>query len=155
MKIVRNNVDLKDSILNHTKTYHITCENCDSELEVTDEDIEIGKLGMGYVKCPCCGENTYADEISDACILTKENLHFPQHYMDCKNAISLSDKDIDKCVKKLIEQFDPTDKNDWCRFTGTGDTMVFVFKFDEDREYNIYVCQNYYETYLPFLKNNS
>lgn len=28
--------------------------------------------------------------------------------------------------------------------------MVFVFKLDEDEEYDVYVCKNYYETFVPF-----
>ena len=32
--------------------------------------------------------------------------------------------------------------------------MVFVFKFGEDAGYEVYVCKNYYETFIPFKKNN-
>lgn len=138
-----------------SNTYKIICENCGSELEVEDGDIEIGTYGMGYVVCPCCGEETYSDELADYFPLTKNNLEFPVHYSSSKNAVSIDNDRINKWVKECIEKFDINDENDWCRFTGSGDTMVFVFKFDEDKEYCVYVCKNYYETIIPFNKNNS
>ena len=136
------------------KTYKITCEHCDSELEVEDDDIQVGVYGMGYVVCPCCGEETYSDELADYFPLTKDNLEFPVHYSSFNKAVSIDDNTINKWVKECIEKFDPNDENDWVRYTGSGDTMVFVFKFDGDKEYDVYVCKNYYETFIPFNKNN-
>ena len=136
------------------KTYKITCENCDSELEVEDDDIQVGVYGMGYVVCPCCGEETYADELADYFPLNKDNVKFPTHYFSYNKAISVDDDTINKWVKECIEKFDSNDEHDWCRFTGRGDTMVFVFKFGEDARYDVYVCKNYYETFIPFDKNN-
>ena len=34
--------------------------------------------------------------------------------------------------------------------TGTGDTHVFVFKYDGDEEYFVYVGKGGYETQVPF-----
>lgn len=46
--IVLNN---KHNHVKHTeskpKTYKITCEHCNSELEVEDDDIQVGAYGMG------------------------------------------------------------------------------------------------------------
>ena len=137
------------------KTYKITCENCDSELEVEDDDIQVGTHGMGYVVCPCCGEETYADELADYFQLTKDNVEFPTHYYSFSDGVHIDDDTVNKWVKECIEEFDPNDENDWCRFTGSGDTMVFVSKLDEDEEYDVYVCKNYYETFIPFNENNS
>lgn len=136
------------------KTYKITCEHCGSELEVEDDDIQVGTYGAGYVVCPCCGEETYADELADYFPLTKDNVEFPTHYYSFNNGVHIDDDTINKWVKECIEKFDPNDENDWCRFTESGNTMVFVFKLDEDEEYDVYVCKNYYETFIPFNKNN-
>lgn len=136
------------------KTYKITCEHCDSELVVEDDDIQVGAYGAGYVVCPCCGEETYADELADYFPLTKDNVEFPTHYYSFNNGVHIDDDTINKWVKKCIEKFDPNDENDWCRFTGSGNTMVFVSKLDEDEEYDVYVRKNYYETFIPFNKNN-
>lgn len=137
------------------KTYKITCEHCDSELEVEDDDIQVGAYGMGCVVCPCCGEETYADELADYFPLTKDNVEFPTHYCSFNDGVHIDDDTINKLVKECIEKFDPNDENDWCRFTGSGNAMVFVFKLDEDEEYDVYVCKNYYETFVPFNENNS
>lgn len=152
MKILKDNCSKEEP---KPEVYHITCEQCGSELEVTNDDISVGKYGMGYVKCPCCGEETYSDELADYFPLTKDNLEFPLHYDSSSDGIHIDDDRINKWVRECIENFYTNDKNDWCRFTGSGDTMVFVFKFDEDEEYNVYVCKNYYETFLPFDKNNA
>ena len=136
------------------KTYKITCEHCNSELEVEDDDIQVGVYGMGYVVCPCCGEETYADELADYFQLTKDNVEFPTHYYSFNKAVNIDDDTINKLVKECIERFDPNDENDWVRYIGSGDTMVFVFKFGEDAGYDVYVCKNYYETFIPFNKNN-
>ena len=137
------------------KTYKITCENCESELEVEDDDIKVGTYGMGYVVCPCCGEKTYPDEFADRFPLTKDNLRFPIHYSSYNKAIRVDDDTINKWVKECIDRFDPNDENDWLRYAGSRDTMVFVFKFDKDKEYDVYVCKNYYETFIPFNENDS
>ena len=137
------------------KVYHITCEQCGSKLEITDDDISVGMYGMGYVVCPCCGEKTYPDEFADRFPLTKDNLRFPIHYSSFNKAISVDDDTINKWVKECIDRFDPNDENDWVRYAGSRDTMVFVFKFDENKEYDVYVCKNYYETFVPFNENNS
>ena len=137
------------------KTYKITCEHCNSELEVEDDDIQVGTYGMGYVVCPCCGEETYSDELADYFPLTKDNVEFPTHYSSSNKAISVDDDTINKWVKECIEKFDPNDENDWVRCIGSGDTMVFVFKFDGDGVYQIYICKKYYETFIPINENNS
>ena len=129
------------------KTYKITCEHCNSELEVEDDDIQVGAYGMGYVVCPCCGEETYADELADYFSLTKENVEFPTHYYSFNKAVNIDDDTINKLVKECIERFDPNDENDYVRCIGSGNTMVFVFKMVD--EYEIYVCKNYQETSLP------
>ena len=149
----------KHNHVKHTKskpkTYKITCEHCNSELEVEDDDIQVGAYGMGYVVCPCCGEETYADELADYFPLTKDNVEFPTHYYSFNKAVNIDDDTINKLVKECIERFDHNDENDWVRYIGSGDTMVFVFKFSEDAGYNVYVCKNYYETFIPFNENNS
>lgn len=155
MIVLKNKYNHVAQESNKPKTYEITCENCESELEVEDDDIKVGTYGMGYVVCPCCGENTYPDEFANRLSLTKDNLRFPVHYSSSKKAINVDDDTINKWVRECIEKFDPNDENDWLRYAGSGDTMVFVLKFEDDGDYQIYVCKNYYETFVPFDENNS
>ena len=147
---------LKNKFNEEKETLKLFCEHCGSELEVEDDDIQVGTHGMGYVVCPCCGEETYSDELADYFPLTKDNVEFPTHYYSFNKAVNIDDDTINKLVKECIERFDANDENDWVRYTGSGDTMVFVFKlFEGDKEYDVYVCKNYYETFIPFNKNNN
>lgn len=153
MKVLKDNFCVEEN-KDKLKTYHIICENCNSELEVTDDDISVGTYGMGYVVCPCCDEKTYPDEFADRFPLTKDNLVFPLHYSSSSNGVPIDDDTINKWVRECIDKFDENDENDWVRFVGSGDTMVIVFKMAGDEEYDIYVCKNYYETFIPFDENN-
>ena len=126
----------------------VTCDNCGSDYEIEYDDTYIGALGCRYVKCPCCG---YENMIDDGIQLTKDNLKFPDHYFSFANGVKVSDEAVDKYVKECIEALrNSTDKNFYATQTGTGDTHVFVFKYDGDEEYVVYVGKGGYETNVPF-----
>ena len=148
-----NNIEVKEENI-AMFPLKIKCSECDSELEITEEDTHIGWMGARFITCPCCGEESMVDEL-DGITLTKDNVEFPTHYYSFNKAVNIDDDTINKWVKECIERFDPNDENDWVRYIGSGDTMVFVFKFDEDTGYNVYVCKNCYETFIPINENNS
>ena len=52
--------------------------------------------------------------------------------------------DLRQQIEYLEEHID-----EYLWFTGTGDSKVFVQKFDGDNEYSITVCKNYYEVEIP------
>ena len=145
---------LKNKFNEEKETLKLFCEHCGSELEVEDDDVEYGSYGVGFVTCPCCGERT--DLADKELELSVENLRYPIHYYNFEGGVDVSDEEIDAWVKECIKKFDPDNENDCVRYIGigSGNTMVFVFKFSEDAGYNVYVCKNYYETFIPFNKNN-
>ena len=59
----------------------IKCSECDSELEIAEEDTHIGWMGARFITCPCCGEEAMIDEL-DGITLTKDNLEFPHFAME-------------------------------------------------------------------------
>lgn len=147
MKIIKDNYKKEDN----KKEYNVVCEYCNSELFIEDSDITVGDYGMGRIICPCCGNETYPEELSDFVTLTKDNIKFPIHYAKfgkSNGCVKLSDEAIDKEVRRLLQTFDDNDDNDWFRYWASGDTIIFVMKLVGDGEYNIYVCKNYYETFL-------
>lgn len=147
MEIIKNNYCSRRPI-GITSRWNVVCNNCESEFIADKEDTYIGALGCRYVKCPCCGEE---NDLDDGIILTTENLSFPKHYFSFKNAVKLSDNDVDRYVKECIEALrNSKDKNFYATHTGTGDTHVFVFKYDGDEEYVVYVGKGGYETNVPF-----
>lgn len=152
MKIIKNNYNKTHSVFNAKHTSHSWrrfCDNCNSEFLVDEEDTYIGALGCRYVRCPCCGwEDNVLD---DGITLTSENLSFPTHYFSFKDGVKLTNKVVDEYVKECIEALrNSTNKNFYATHTGTGDTHVFVFKYDGDEEYYVYVGKGGYETQVPF-----
>lgn len=126
----------------------MTCDSCDSEFEIDYEDTYIGALGCRHVKCPCCGcENMIDDGIQ----LTKDSLRFPTHYFHFGDGVKLSNEETDKYVRECIEALrNSKNKDFYATHSGTGDTHVFVFKYDGDEEYLVYVGKGGYETNVPF-----
>ena len=51
-------------------------------------------------------------------------------------------------VKDCIEKLEK-DKEESVFFHMAGNTAIFVFRFEDDNEYNVYVCKNYQETFIP------
>ena len=147
MEIIKNNYCSRHPI-GFTSRWNVVCDNCESELVVDREDTYIGELGCRYVKCPCCGVEI---SIDDGITLTSENLSFPRHYHSFKDGVKQSNDRVDEYVKECIEALrNSKDKNFYATHTGTGDTHVFVFKYDGDEEYVVYVGKGGYETNVPF-----
>ena len=125
-----------------------TCDNCGSDYEIEYDDTYIGALGCRYVKCPCCGHENMMD---DGIQLTKDNLKFPDHYFSFANGVKISDEAVDRDVKRCIEALrNSKDKRFYATRAGTGDTHIFVFRYDGDEEYFVYVGKGGYETNVPF-----
>jgi len=138
-------------VINSTKvipTYpkQITCEKCGAELEYEKSDITTRDYGTACIICPECDEKIFLyDEEEDCKTLTIDNLEFPNDYIHYgTDATPLTDKEINKYVKDCLIQL-KQDEEDYgvFRFTGTGDTIVFVVKFED--EYQVFVCKNYHE----------
>ena len=88
------------------------------------------------------------NKLDEGIDLNKDNLQFPIHYYSFENGKEVNDEEINKWVKQGIEYLEEhIDEYLW--FTGTGDSKVFVQKFDGDNEYSITVCKNYYEIEIP------
>ena len=137
MKIIKN-------LCVNNNTKRVTCYNCKSELEITNDDLEVGKYGLKYFVCPCCGECSYIEEDEDSITLTEDNLNFPQHYDNFKKE-NVSDDMINKLVKKSIEQLKYEQVGNYVT-RETGNVFVGVFKHEDG--YDIVVTKNYYETHI-------
>lgn len=148
MRIIENNYRSNNPVPTKENKWFMVCERCWSVLEIEARDTYIGALGCRYVKCPCCGEEIVLD---DGITLTSENLSFPRHYFSFKDGVILTNKEVDKYVRECIEALrNSKDKNFYATHTGTGNTHVFVFKYDGDEEYFVYVGKGGYETCVPF-----
>lgn len=115
-----------------------TCPHCNYTISYTEDEIErVENDGIG-IMCPNC----------DEAIVTKhiEPFTFPDTFYYCgtsEDAVCLSDDEVQKyvnIVKRKLQQECQVGEH---IFTGSGDTMVFGFKFEDEDV--IIVAKNYWE----------
>lgn len=150
-----NKVEVKEEN-NITYPLKINCSECDSELEITEEDTHIGWMGARFINCPCCGNEAMIDEL-DGITLTTENLEFPVHFIrttkGLRHVIEVSSDDIIKEIKKGITYF-REHKDEYYWYTSRGDLFLIIFRYSGDEEYFVMVTKDFYETYIPFEKED-
>lgn len=149
MKVIKNN---NEKEVKSKFPMKVICEHCESEIELEENDAEVGTYGLYFFTCPCCCGLSEADDGID---LTSENLDFPKHYYHFGNGAHISDKEIDAYVKECINSLrNSTDKNFYHTCTGSGDTIVHVRRYDDDENFVIDVCRNYYEVEIPYTEED-
>ncbi len=134
-------------VLNKVKENYpkkIECE-CGAELEYDKEDMHIGALGYYHITCPVCEEEILLDE-EEVIELNENNLRFPTNYFDYKNGNEI--EKVDLWVRECIIHLKNNPNKNYV-FTGSGNTMVFVLKYSEGKEYYVHVSKREYETYVP------
>lgn len=113
------------------------CDRCGKPLP--DEKRE-GALGCYWITCPHCNEDNLVEDGEE---LTPDNVEFPLHFFGSKNAVRMSDEQINKWVRECLGRLDV--ENDYT-YTGSGDTFVAAFKTDEESSAaTVFVCRDYYE----------
>ena len=78
---------------------------------------------------------------------------YDQDFRNCEDAVRLSNDEVQKLIDEVVKDLEDiirSNSENNSTFRGTGDTMVFGFSFDEDRDgkldsMNIFVCRNYEE----------
>lgn len=114
-----------------------TCPHCNYTVSYTEDEVErVANDGEGFM-CPNCDEPIVVKQI--------EPFTFPDtfYYFGGEDAVLLDDNRVQKLVdvvkRKLQEELKVGDYT----FTGTGDTKVFGFKFEDEDE--IIVAKNYWK----------
>lgn len=109
MKVLENRYnakEVKEEKIPVVLTIH--CNECDSELEITENDTHIGWLGARFITCPCCGEESMVDEL-EGITLTKDNLEFPVHFnrttKGLRHVVEVHSDEIINGIKKAITYF--------------------------------------------------
>lgn len=157
MKVLKNNYNKVSAHISeiNIEPYPriIECDECGSELEYEKSDMEVGVYGAMHVKCPLCGYDNMLDGNECDITLTKDNIEFPIHFHHTSKETGAVDtcnnKFVKECIRKGIDYF-RENKDEFVHYTGTGNTIVYIFRYDDDEEYNVVVTDNYYETYIPF-----
>lgn len=155
MKVLRDNTnEIKEEKIPEVLKIH--CNECGSELEITENDTHIGWLGARFITCPCCGEESMVDELNGI-TLTKDNLKFPVHFnrttKGLRHVVETKSDEIIKEIKRAITYF-RENKDDWNWYTSYGDLFVNIYRYDGDEEYFVLVTKDFYETHIPFEKED-
>ena len=114
-----------------------TCPHCQYTISYIEDEIDrVDNDGFGII-CPNCNEPIVLEHI--------EPFTFPDtfyHFGTREGAVCLSDKGVQHYVdivkRKLQQELEVGEYT----FAGTGDTMVFGFKFEDEDE--IIVAKNYW-----------
>ena len=161
MKILKDNYTQSniDEIVENTKPYprKIVCEHCGSELQYEESDLRIGFLGCAYLDCPLCGGDNMLEENENTIALTKNNIEFPIHFHHTSKETGAvnccNNESVKKAIERAIEYF-RKNKNEFYWFTASGNLYVGVCRYDGDESYEVVVTNNYYETYIPFERED-
>lgn len=115
-----------------------TCPHCNYTISYTEDEVErISNNAMG-VLCPQCKEAIETEHIEP---FTFPNTFF--YFGANKGSVHLNDKEVQSYVDIVKRKLQQELKVGDYTFTGTGDTMVFGFKFEDEDV--IYVAKNYWE----------
>lgn len=114
-----------------------TCPHCQYTIAYTEDEIErVNNESMGVI-CPHCKGVIETEHI--------EPFTFPKtfsHFGEGKDVRHLTDEEVQSYVDNVKRKLEQELKVDEYTFTGTGDTIVFGFKLeDEDK---IIVAKNYW-----------
>lgn len=154
MKILKDNS--KNRKVEEQKTIKVTCSECDSELEITKEDTHIGCEGARFITCPCCSEESIVDEM-EGITLTKDNIEFPIHFSrttkGMRHVVEASSDEIIKQIQEGITYFRNC-KNTFCWYSCYKDLFVMIFRYSGDDAYFVVVTKDFYETHIPFEKED-
>ena len=115
-----------------------TCPNCQYTISYTEDEVDrVDEDSLGII-CPNCNESIVLEHI--------EPFTFPDtfyHFGTSEGAVCLSDDEVQQYVNVVKCKLQQECQVGEYTFTGSGDTMVFGFKFeDEDK---IIVAKNYWE----------
>lgn len=114
-----------------------TCPHCNCTLSYMEDEVErVDNEGMG-VLCPNCEEPIVTEHIK---LFT-----FPDtfYHFGTNETSKLTNEETQHYVDIVKHKLQQECKVGEYAFTGTGDTMVFGFKFEDEDE--IIVAKNYWE----------
>lgn len=118
----------------------IVCDHCGAELEYDRDDEFVGLWGLKCVTCPECNEDCF---ISDHRV-EPPNWKTTFDHTNSNSAVAIDDEEIqeyiDKCYARLTS--DEWKSGDHY-LTGSGDTMIFGVKYED--EIRVFVTRDYYE----------
>ena len=151
MRVLINNYNKENKIMDSEYPKKIRCEHCDSVLAYDKSDIRIGQLGLAFIDCPLCDSEICFEDEEEGLRLTKDNIEFPTHFFKprVENISNISSSKIEACIKEGVEHLRKYGE-DFAWYAESSNTHITVFKMDGDEGYWVIVAPNFYSTHIPF-----
>lgn len=138
MKIIRSKVAVPKE-----EPKRCICEECESELEYTKDDTHIGWLGVEYVTCPVCGEETMVGEERERPPMWPATFH----HVSSANADEMPVDTITGMVDAVVNTLTDSDELPDFAARACGNAMVWGWKYSDGID--IYVTQDYWTDTIP------
>lgn len=143
MRIIEKNYQDKE------QEYEITCPHCKSKLAYKFDDVISDSFNDNWIYCPVCNKEI---SIYDSETPTIETIQYPRDFFSYANGASIKDEKITEWIRECISYLD---KNSDYAFVGSGDTMVFAYKSDEEpTSATVIVAKKYQETDVKISPKN-
>lgn len=113
-------------IENKMEEIETTCPHCQSRFAYKNSDIQDYEW-ESYLRCPCCDNLIHLQTETDD-LPTVDKVQYPKDFYSFGDGVHIKDEEINQWIKKCVSFLKDEDYS----FYGSGDTMVFAYKSDED-----------------------
>ena len=141
---------------NDEQSVQVTCDYCESVLEITSKDVHYGEFGRAMIECPCCGKETFADGFADL-VLTSDNLVFPDHFDHCiagdwDGTVNCFERNLIPEIRNAISYLRTYKEESYYGGHIVGNLVLYVVRNKRDEEYEVIASKDFYSTIIPFEK---
>ena len=140
---------------NQEELFRVTCDNCESVMEVTRGDCHVGTWGMPQVTCPVCSEECVVEELCGDMTqeITSLTVQYPIHFSKMPDkAYKLPDSEITNGVKHVLKDLEDNGTPGTYSIYGTGNVVVLGTMSKDD--IIVYVCKDYDELWIPLKEED-
>jgi hypothetical protein len=126
----------------------VTCQYCESRIELDEKDVSIGEFGVFWYRCPVCKRRDMVDELPGI-TLSKNTIEFPTHFHHFVDGVDIQPEDIKKWIGEAIDFF-RENPDSFTYITGSGNTGVMVQNYSGDEDYYVVVTKDFYDINIPY-----
>ena len=135
--------------------FRVTCDNCESVMEVTKDDCRVGTWRMPQITRPVCGEECVVEELCGEMTqeITSLTVQYPIHFSKMPDkAYKVPDSEITDGVKRILIDLEDNGTPGSYSIWGTGNVVMFGAMAKDD--IIVYVCKDYDELWIPLKEED-
>lgn len=140
---------------NQEELFRVTCDNCESVMEVTKDDCHVGTWGMPQITCPVCGEECVMEELCGEMTqkINSLTVQYPINFSKMPDkAYKVPDSEITDGVKRVLIDLEDNGTPGSYSIWGTGNVVMFGAMTKDD--IIVYVCKDYDELWIPLKEED-